>query len=435
MLTPVFQFGAGYWRRRRVEPGQFPADSLIPGIVRIGWKRVAVALLFGVAAASWSCSRETPSEPTVERSDLLQAMMAIRAHGDARLSAIAAKLPSIDEAIDLVKRDRSAGGSSRRRRALASLLARSWDAEPPSDLGERLGASRLDRVKAAIVDRYSAEVVALFDDDRSWREYIVLRTLIDDPTVLAAVDARPTGWFASLAYADPTPSGNACWRPEAPSTVTYLDPALTIQTYVSINGDVGTGGRTFEEVKANLDPQRWDECSTFWSPPPDGTYLAVIAEPTPPGCALSPGNIIPASPNPSASPGAPFYTGKLFERFHCATVGCQAWFENLLDVSVIPHTVPYPGGTPLPSHLINYRLPNCANGEQSGFLAGEIIGKPTRVILDEGWMEAWQQDGRTHVKTFKKVQFGGPLNTWVAASILGMTELSNTMGELACCEP
>jgi hypothetical protein len=39
------------------------------------------------------------------------------------------------------------------------------------------------------------------------------------------------------------------------------------------------------------------------------------------------------------------------------------------------------------------------------------------------------------VKTFKKVQFGGPLNTWVAANILGMTDLSNETGELACCEP
>lgn len=398
---------------------------------------MVAVLTVGVAVMTSSCTSDTRDEPKVERSDVLKAMMAIRAHGDARLAAIAERLPSLDDAVEVVKRDHGAGGASRRRRVLASLLARNWDGDPPAELAERLGASRLDRVKAAIVDRYSPEVVALFDDDRSWREYVILRTLIDDPTILAGVEARPTGWFASLAYADPTPSpsGNACWRPEAPSTVTYLDPALTIQTYVSINGDVGTGGRTFEQVKANLDPQRWDDCSEFWSPPPDGTYLAVIAQPTPDGCALATGNIIPASPNPSASPGSPFYTGKLFEHFHCATVGCQAWFENLLDISVIPHTVPYPGGTPLPSHLINYRLPNCANGEQSGFLAGEIAGQPTRVILDEGWMEAWQQDGRIHVKTFKKVQFSGALSTWVAASILGMTELSNTMGELACCEP
>ncbi len=398
---------------------------------------LTVMVIVGVAATSWSCSRDDSAAPRVERSDVLKAMIAIRAHGDARFAATAERLPSLDAAVETLRRDASPGAASRRRRALAMLLARSWDAEPPAGLGERLGARGLEHVKAAVTARLSSDVVALFDRDPAWREYVVLRALIDEPTVLAGVEAERTGWFTSLAHAQtpPTPAGNACWRPEAPSSVTWIDPALTIQTYVSINGNVGTGGRTFEQVKANIDPQNWDECSAFWSPPPNGTYLAVVAQPTPDGCTLTPGNVVPASPNPSASPGSPSYSGKLFERFHCATTGCQAWFEALLDIAVGPHSVPYSGGTPLPSHLINYRLPNCANGEQNGFLAGEIVGQPTRVILDEGWMEAWQQDGRTHLKTFKKVQFGGAMNTWIAATILGMTELSNTMGELACCEP
>ena len=64
----------------------------------------------------------------------------------------------------------------------------------------------------------------------------------------------------------------------------------------------------------------------------------------------------------------------------------------------------------------------------------EHQGQGRRVILDEGWMEAWEQDGRTHVKSFKKVQFEGAASTWVSAMILEMTELNSEMGELACCE-
>ena len=47
---------------------------------------------------------------------------------------------------------------------------------------------------------------------------------------------------------------------------------------------------------------------------------------------------------------------------------------------------------------------------------------------------AWEQDGRTYIKTFKKVQFDGPAITWETAMILQMTELAAEMGELACCE-
>src|SRR5690606_29046520 len=119
------------------------------------------------------------------------------------------------------------------------LLARGWDAAPPAELAARLGARDVAAVRDAILARQPPEVAARFDADVAWREYAILRTLIDDPSVLADVDAEPRGWFASLAHAatPPMPAGDACWRPEAPSTVNWLDPALTIQTYVSVNGD------------------------------------------------------------------------------------------------------------------------------------------------------------------------------------------------------
>ena len=119
----------------------------------IGWKRLVAVVV--AAVTTWSCSPDTPNEPKVGRSDVLKAMMAIRAHGDARLAATAERLPSLDAAVETIRNDASPGAASRRRRALAMLLARSWDTEPPAGLGERLGARVLEHVKAAITERLS----------------------------------------------------------------------------------------------------------------------------------------------------------------------------------------------------------------------------------------------------------------------------------------
>jgi hypothetical protein len=362
----------------------------------------------------------------------LRALLSVRAHSDPRLARGAVDLPTLEQAVEILKQDTTPGAESRRRRALATIMAHAWDDGSHADLISRLGIHDLGRVRAVLAAAHSPEDMARFDTDVAWREFLLLRALADDPKMFTLLDPEPKGWMASLAYASGT--GDLCWRPEGPSSTQFIDPAVTMQTYVSVNNDTGTGGITFQQVKENIDPQRWDVCSPFWDPPPDASYLAVVAIPTPAGCTLTEADLIHASPNPSNSPGAPNYTGKVFEHFQCQTAGCQAWFKNLLDISVIPDSVPIPGGTPLPSHLVSYWLPDCENGEQSGFIAGEILGKPDKVILDEGWMQAWEQDGRTYIKTFKKVQFDGPAITWETAMILQMTELANQMGELACCE-
>jgi hypothetical protein len=307
-------------------------------------------------------------------------------------------------------------------------MAHAWDDGPKGDLLERLGIRDFASVKQVIADHYSTEVLDLFDADPAWREFVLLRALADDPKMFALIDATADGWFTSLAHADT--GGDLCWRPEEPSRVEFIDPGVTITTHVSIGG-----GTTFAQVKQNIDPQRWDECSKFWDPPPDATYLAVLAVPTPSGCNITEANLVHPSPNPSTSPGSSQYDGQLYEHFQCQTAGCSSWFKNLLRIAISPDQVrPYPAGTPIPSHLVSYWLPTCRNGEKNGYIAGAILNKPRRVILDEGWMEAWEQEGRTHVKSFKKVQFEGAASTWVAAMILEMTELNSEMGELACCE-
>jgi hypothetical protein len=379
-------------------------------------------LIFG------GCTRDAADDGKPSTRDQLRALLSVQANSNPKLANRAADLPTLEKAVDILRRDTSAGAESRRRRALATILAHAWNDGPDPDLLARLGIADFARVKQVLVDHYSSEVLGLFDDDPAWREFVIMRALADDPKMFALIEPSTDGWFTQLAYAQG--GGDLCWRPEGPSRTEFIDPAVTIQTFISIAPTT-----SFAQVKENIDPQHWDECSKFWSPPPDASYLAVIAQPTPPGCNLTEADLAHPSPNPSSSPGADQYDGRVFEHFQCQTAGCSAWFKNLLKIAVGPEQVkPYPGGTPIPSHLITYWLPTCRGTEKNGFMSGAILNQPRRVILDEGWMEAWEQEGRTYLKTFKKVQFEGAASTWVAAMILEMTELNKETGELACCE-
>ena len=380
------------------------------------------------ALALAACSRVPAGAPEITDADRTRALLAVHAQTNPAFAAERAGLPSLAEAVALLGRDTGPGADSRRRRALAVLMSEAWDAAPDAPLLAELGLRDFEHVKDVIAERYPRDVVALFQQDREWRQFVILRALTDDPRAFAALDADAGGWFASLAYAAGTTS--TCWRPEEPSRTEFVDPYVTIRTHVSVGSAL-----TAAQVKANIDPQRWDDCSRFWQPPPNGTYLAVLTAPTPSGCSITEANLAHASPNPSNTPGSDNYQGALFEHFQCQNVGCEAWFKNLLQISVVPdHVQPFASGTPIPSHLVTYWLPTCNGQNKNGYIDGAILGQPKKVILDEGWMQLWEQDGRTHVQTFKKVQFDGAASTWLAAMILEFTELSNEMGELACCE-
>jgi hypothetical protein len=381
-----------------------------------------------LALSALGCARGPAAEAPITDADRMRALFSVHANTNPALTARASELPSLEDAVALLRRDTAPGAESRRRRALAVLMSEAWDAGPDAPLLARLGIRDFERVKDAIAERYPREVVALFQQDREWRQFVILRALTDDPKVFSALDADNGGWFTSLAFADGT--GSTCWRPEEPSRTEFIDPYVTVRTHISVGSSL-----TAAQVKANIDPQRWDDCSRFWQPAPDGTYLAVLTAPTPSGCHIAESNLAHASPNPSNTPGSDNYQGSLFEHFQCQNVGCSAWFKNLLQISAVPdHVAPFPSGTPIPSHLVTYWLPTCTSESKDGFIDGQILGKPKRVILDEGWMQLWEQDGRTHVQSFKKVQFDGAASTWLAAMILELTELSNEMGELACCE-
>jgi hypothetical protein len=387
---------------------------------------LAVAAVIALALAA--CSRGPAADPPLADSDRLRALLAVHAHTNPAFAARRSELPSLADAVAVLRRDTAPGADSRRRRALAVLMSEAWDAEPNAPLLAELGIRDFAGVKNAIADQYPPDVVALFQQDREWRQFVILRALTDDPKTFAALDADAGGWFTALAFADGT--GSTCWRPEEPSRTEFIDPYVTIRTHISVGSAL-----TAAQVKANIDPQRWDDCSRFWQPPPNGTYLAVLTAPTPAGCSITETNLAHASPNPSNTPGSDDYQGSLFEHFQCQNVGCQAWFKNLLQISVVPdHVQPFVSGTPIPSHLVTYWLPTCNGQNKNGYIDGAILGKPKKVILDEGWMQLWEQDGRTHVQTFKKVQFDGAATTWLSAMILEFTELSNQMGELACCE-
>lgn len=386
-----------------------------------------MAAVVGALAMS-ACARGRVADQPITDDDRIRALLAVHANTNPALAARARELPSLEDAVELLRRDTGRGAESRRRRALAALMSEAWDATPDTPLLARLGIRDFNGVKDAIGERYPREVVEMFQQDREWRQFVILRALTDDPKVFAALDADAGGWFTSLAMAQGT--GSTCWRPEEPSRTEFIDPYVTVRTHISVGSSL-----TAAQVKANIDPQRWDDCSQFWAPPPNGTYLAVLAAPTPAGCHISESNLAHASPNPSNTPGSDSYQGSLYEHFQCQNVGCAAWFKNLLQISAVPDQVsPFPGGTPIPSHLVTYWLPTCNGTSKDGFIDGQVLGKPKKVILDEGWMQLWEQDGRTHVQSFKKVQFDGAATTWLSAMILELTELSNQMGELACCE-
>jgi hypothetical protein len=164
-------------------------------------------------------------------------------------------------------------------------------------------------------------------------------------------------------------------------------------------------------VRRNIDPQSWDECSKFWHPPPDATYMEK---------AISGGGFA-KHPSPPF-PGSIYGWNTLFEHFACAAKGCQAWFDNHLIVTAQKVLL---GSSSL--HLMAYNL------SKGGYIDGAILGKKTVVNLDEGWIQGYESGSRTYLSSHKKVEFSPAVATGLAQAALGFAEVNKELAELACC--
>jgi hypothetical protein len=194
----------------------------------------------------------------------------------------------------------------------------------------------------------------------------------------------------------------------SPTTLSYnVDPTspMTISAAVLVHRS------SVAEVQRALDPQNWDVCSKFWSPPPR-TYLATRS-----------GSTITEDP---PKPSNVAYQHQLYEHFH--SIACQfgicheADFENMLDITSTP------GAT---SYRAEYAL-------VAPPVRGTIDGVAVTLKVDDGYIAAspgpeagtWVIEGR------KMLLFDNPIaNTWAQIAFgFGLRELASEIAQIACCD-
>jgi hypothetical protein len=67
------------------------------------------------------------------------------------------------------------------------------------------------------------------------------------------------------------------------------------------------------------------------------------------------------------------------------------------------------------------------------FLCGTIDKRDAAVVVDHGRVTTWEEAGRTHVKSRKKVEFSNQIDNATAGVVLGFAELNEEVAEVACC--
>lgn len=303
----------------------------------------------------------------------------------------------------------TAGSRSRKRRAVAELAAFGR----LRDFDDALEVLRVDQgtLRSALQRRYPS----------TW-EY-----LVRNPAVLELIISNLIREDAALGGLPPTdgsvpgpvdqPSEQCDWIQEKPFDVWHTGPVITVDGAVSV-------ALPRSEVRRNLDPQRWDECSHLWDPPPETTRLV-----TKTGSGTF--HEMPAGSIPA--PGSDYGYEALYERFSCNAPGCLAWFENLLQVKVQKTKLP---STPSSKGvLVNYNLPSgdglngCVGDASTSCAAG------TKVLVktDQGWLEIWRESGRTMIVTHKEVLFDNAVANGISEALFAHAELARELGEMACC--
>jgi hypothetical protein len=216
---------------------------------------------------------------------------------------------------------------------------------------------------------------------------------------------------------------------EAPYN-SYEDSTGVVNSFAYIS----VPGLVQNKVAANVDPQSWDECSTFWPRPALGlpSDSASLADVTanPNTCTVTLPGGVSLKTRPAGSVYGPEY---FYEHFRCAISPCDAEFKNILSVrtSMLPHTVA--AGTVMGYH-VHYGLPMCVAAGFNGGIWGRVgTTAPVRNVTDWGNLDVWEPGPRTHVMAEKHVAFDNGTYTSTYAAMLQYTELNKQLAEIACC--
>jgi hypothetical protein len=177
-----------------------------------------------------------------------------------------------------------------------------------------------------------------------------------------------------------------------------------------------TVGKDITALARALDPQNWDECSKFFSPP-QRTYLAELD---------ANGQVVINTPiAPGTAYGGVLGKQTLFEHYTCNVAPCDAWFKNMLFVTT---SWPPPNTPGSRTYSVIYSL--------SKWLEGEVAGVSSEIDIDDGGITASEGSmGPVTVTATKTVKFVNPVLTGASAAILQVRtdEAAGELAEIACC--
>lgn len=367
--------------------------------MRQSWaaKLAAFVLIAAVSAPASEARGQTPlpepsATPVPEAFDALarQAMMSVyflaRYVDDAWLPAQFRPIP-LDEAVDVIARDRRPFAGSRRLRAMAKL------ASAPPHGTRRRALQRLGAPLGGIETRLDA-----------------LRAVDPDPMRLAPGSSTLVPATVAILEALIGPSIPDCDR-TYPTTDIWFDYTSWESTAI---GKLSVQ-RPLAEMRVVLDPQNWDVCGSKYF---QASYVAM------PNGLIDANGDAQVDPNPPAAGSA--WSGVLFEHFvFDLGPGRLGSFRTLLDVAS------QPGPT---SHQVDFTL-------RKSILSR--IGSMTRnggIAVDEGWAKASATGAAaTDVEAKKVLKFANwgdssidfGLNLWVG---LFLEVVSEEAYEGVCCQ-
>lgn len=179
--------------------------------------------------------------------------------------------------------------------------------------------------------------------------------------------------------------------------------------------------RPRDMVAKILDPQSWDDCSTFWRPP-QGTFLIDLEG----GQIPDPNNPTPGTPE---TVGVPYSTQPrvAFEHFRC--LGDICGFELYLNVWTYMRDVV----TPIAGSA--YHVWYVLRHHKSGFFKVWGFDVPVVIDIDHGLLQAVPDPaGGTRVYTSKTLRYGSMVQTEIAEKATAQyQEFAGKLADMLCC--